>query len=61
MARSIKKGPYVDAKLEKKIVNMAEGKVKKGVIKTWSRRSTITPDLVIFSSSSISPLSLFLY
>ena len=46
MARSIKKGPYVDAKHEKKIVNMAEGKVKKGVIKTWSRRSTITPDFV---------------
>ena len=46
MARSIKKGPYDDAKLEKKIVNMAEGKVKKGVIKTWSRRSTITPDFV---------------
>ena len=46
MARSIKKGPYVDANLESKIVNMAEGKVKKGVIKTWSRRSTITPDFV---------------
>jgi small subunit ribosomal protein S19 len=46
MARSIKKGPYVDAKLEKKITNMAEGKTKKGVIKTWSRRSTITPDFV---------------
>ena len=46
MARSIKKGPYVDANLESKIVNMAEGKLKKGVIKTWSRRSTITPDFV---------------
>ena len=46
MGRSIKKGHYVSAKLEKKIVNMAEGKVKKGVIKTWSRRSTITPDFV---------------
>jgi small subunit ribosomal protein S19 len=46
MGRSIKKGPYVDAKLEKKIVAMAEGTVKKGVIKTWSRRSTITPDFV---------------
>ncbi|MBL7718817.1 MAG: 30S ribosomal protein S19 [Flavipsychrobacter sp.] len=46
MARSIRKGPYVDAKLEKKITNMAEGKTKKGVIKTWSRRSTITPDFV---------------
>lgn len=46
MARSIKKGPYVDAKLEKKILNMNEGTSKKGVIKTWSRRSTITPDFV---------------
>lgn len=46
MARSISKGPYVDAKLEKKVLNMAEGKTKKGVIKTWSRRSTITPDFV---------------
>ena len=46
MARSIKKGPYIDAKLEVKILNMAEGKSKKGVIKTWSRRSTISPDFV---------------
>ncbi len=46
MARSIKKGPYVDAKLDKKVVAMNEGKSKKGVIKTWSRRSTITPDFV---------------
>ncbi len=46
MARSIKKGPYVDVKLEKKVVNVNEGKTKKGVIKTWSRRSTITPDFV---------------
>jgi small subunit ribosomal protein S19 len=46
MARSIKKGPYVDVKLEKKVLDMTEGKTKKGVIKTWSRRSTITPDFV---------------
>ncbi len=46
MARSIKKGPYVDANLEQKITNIAEGKAKKGVIKTWSRRSTITPEFV---------------
>ena len=46
MARSIKKGPYVDAKLAKKVTAVAEGKAKKGVIKTWSRRSTITPDFV---------------
>jgi small subunit ribosomal protein S19 len=46
MARSIKKGPYVDAKLDKKVTAMVDGKTKKGVIKTWSRRSTITPDFV---------------
>jgi len=42
MARSIKKGPFIDAHLLKKVeVLNAEG--KKSVIKTWSRRSTITP------------------
>ncbi len=46
MARSIKKGPYVDVKLEKKVDAVNEGGAKKGVIKTWSRRSTITPDFV---------------
>ena len=46
MGRSIKKGPYVDVKLEKKIVGINDGKNKKSVIKTWSRRSTITPDFV---------------
>ncbi len=46
MARSIRKGPYVDANLDKKVVAIVEGKAKKGVIKTWSRRSTITPDFV---------------
>ena len=46
MARSIKKGPYVSTKLEKKIVGMNEGKSKRGVVKTWSRRSSIIPDFV---------------
>ncbi len=46
MARSIRKGPYVDANLDKKVMAVNEGKAKKGVIKTWSRRSTITPDFV---------------
>lgn len=46
MARSIKKGPYVEAKLERKVLAANEGNSKKGVIKTWSRRSTITPDFV---------------
>ena len=45
MPRSIKKGPYVNYKLEKKILNMAASG-KKTVIKTWSRRSTVTPDFV---------------
>ena len=46
MARSLKKGPYVEAKLNEKVLSIIEGKSKKGVIKTWSRRSTITPDFV---------------
>ncbi len=45
MARSLKKGPFVDVKLEKKVLQMNEGK-KKAVIKTWSRRTMITPDFV---------------
>jgi len=45
MARSLKKGPYVHHKLEKKVmVNVESG--KKTVIKTWSRASMITPDFV---------------
>jgi len=46
MPRSIKKGPYVDAKLETKVLAINDGSAKKGVLKTWSRRSTITPDFV---------------
>lgn len=45
MARSLKKGPYVDYKLERKI-NVQNEASKKSVIKTWSRRSMITPDFV---------------
>ena len=45
MARSIKKGPYIDEKLLKKIMNM-EKEGKKKVIKTWSRRSIIVPEFV---------------
>lgn len=45
MARSVKKGPFVDHHLEKKIQVAIETGDKK-VIKTWSRRSTITPDAV---------------
>jgi small subunit ribosomal protein S19 len=46
MARSLKKGPYIEAKLETKVLNINDGKAKKAVIKTWSRRSTISPDFV---------------
>jgi small subunit ribosomal protein S19 len=45
MARSIKKGPFVDAHLAKK-VEVALAKNDKKPIKTWSRRSTVTPDFV---------------
>jgi small subunit ribosomal protein S19 len=45
MARSLKKGPYVEESLLIKIQKMNEAREKK-VIKTWSRRSTITPDFV---------------
>ena len=38
MARSLKKGPYIEAKLETKVLAMTEGKIKKGVIKTWSQK-----------------------
>jgi len=47
MARSIKKGPYVDPKLQQKI----EGKKpsEAGLIKTWARRSQISPEMVGFT------------
>jgi small subunit ribosomal protein S19 len=46
MARSVKKGPYVDHNLQGKLDKMSDGSVKKAVIKTWSRRSMITPEFV---------------
>jgi len=45
MARSIKKGPYIDQKIYKKIMDLNEAN-KKRVIKTWARRSTISPEFV---------------
>ncbi len=45
MSRSLKKGPFIDFKLEKRVIEMAESG-KKQVIKTWSRRSVISPDFV---------------
>jgi len=43
MGRSIKKGPFVDTKLA---LRVARGEGKSSAIKTWSRRSTITPDFI---------------
>jgi len=48
MARSLKKGPYIHYKLEKKVAANIESN-KKTVIKTWSRASTVTPDFVGFT------------
>ena len=45
MARSLKKGPFADEHLMKK-VEAANASTKKEVIKTWSRRSTIFPDFI---------------
>ncbi len=45
MARSIKKGPFVDGHLVKKVEEMG-GSGQKKVVKTWSRRSTIMPEFV---------------
>ena len=44
MSRSIKKGPFIDFKLEKRILEMNDSG-KKSVLKTWSRRSVISPTL----------------
>lgn len=46
MARSLKKGYFIDFKLNRRIKEITEGKKKKYVIKTWSRRSMITPEFV---------------
>jgi len=45
MSRSLKKGPFVEFKLEKRIQEMNESGKKK-VLKTWSRRSMVTPEFV---------------
>ena len=45
MSRSLKKGPFIDFKLEKRVIEM-NSSGKKQVIKTWSRRSIISPDFV---------------
>jgi len=45
MARSLKKGPFVDEKLLKKVQNLKSSNIRQA-IKTWSRRSTVIPDFV---------------
>jgi small subunit ribosomal protein S19 len=45
MSRSLKKGPFIDFKLEKKVHAMNDGG-KKSVMKTWARASVISPDFV---------------
>jgi small subunit ribosomal protein S19 len=45
MARSLKKGPFIDPRLEGRILKMNQANEKK-VLKTWSRRSMISPDFV---------------
>ena len=45
MSRSLRKGPFVDEHLLKK-VEEAQNTGNKGVIKTWSRRSTVVPEMV---------------
>lgn len=47
MSRSLKKGPYIDAKLLKKVANLRIG--DKTIIKTWARASTITPEMIGFT------------
>lgn len=45
MARSVKKGPFIDDKLLQRVITMNQRNERR-VIKTWSRRSTISPDFV---------------
>ena len=46
MSRSLRKGPYIQDSLEKRVIAMNEGKMAKEAIKTWSRASMISPDFV---------------
>jgi small subunit ribosomal protein S19 len=46
MGRSLKKGPFIDEKLLQKVNELSAQRGKRQVIKTWSRRSVITPEMV---------------
>ena len=58
MARSLKKGPFVDHHLLKKVVDQNENKVKR-TIKTWSRRSMILPEMVGHKLGEFAPTRQF--
>ena len=60
MSRSLKKGPFVDDHLLKKVDVLNQANEKK-VIKTWSRRSTIIPDMVGHKLGEFSPTRTFKY
>ena len=55
MSRSLKKGPFISVKLEKK-VNAMEASGKKSVIKTWSRASMIAPEFVVHNGNKFIPV-----
>ena len=60
MARSLKKGPFCDDHLMKKVVAQNEANTK-NVIKTWSRRSTIFPDMIGHTIAVHDGASMFLF
>ena len=49
MTRSLKKGPFVDESLLKKVLDLKKSRNSKWDVKTWSRRSTVIPDFVGFT------------
>ena len=60
MSRSLKKGPYINVKLEKKVLAMNESG-KKVVVKTWARASMISPDFVGHTVAVHNGINLFLF
>ena len=60
MPRSLKKGPFIDEHLRKKVDAMNAAGDRK-VIKTWSRRSTVTPEMVGHKLGEFAPTRVFRY
>ena len=60
MSRSLKKGPFVDFKLERKVIAM-DASGKKNAIKTWARASVIPPEFVGHTLQFIMEINLFLF